>query len=200
MPSVDDEGNLESLYSKVDKIGKFWKTNKADDNLARYIPNLTEVSRQNQIAGTHLRKAFASQTYSYKKTVEFVIELVANTYSNYSTMCLVLLLQFTKKDKATQMDADLMVVNNFFGHWIKDIDNKRHPGDTRILPTNNSVDIYQYLAQQLKYLPEMSLYTVAKTFLYSRKSVYLEDGKVRRDLTNATAGKQTDLNLTDCRF
>ena len=200
MPSVDDEGNLESLYSKVDKIGKFWKTSKADDNLARYIPNLTEVSRQNQIAGTHLRKAFASQTYSYKKTAEFVIELVANTYSNYSTMCLVLLLQFTKKDKTAQMDADLMVVNNFFGHWIKDIDNKRHPDDTRILPTNNSVDVYQYLAQQLKYLPETSLYTVAKTFLYSRKSVYLEDGKVRRDLTNATAGKQTDLNLTDCRF
>ena len=42
--SIDDEGNLESLYSKVDKIGKFWKVGKADDNLARYIPNLTEVS------------------------------------------------------------------------------------------------------------------------------------------------------------
>ena len=101
MPSIDDEGNLESLYSKVDKIGKFWKVGKADDNLARYIPNLTKVSRQNQIAGTHPRKAFASQTYSEKKNLEFVIELVANTYSNYSTMCLVLLLQFTKKDRTT---------------------------------------------------------------------------------------------------
>ena len=200
VPSVDNEGNLESLYSKVDKIGKFWKVGKADDNLARYIPNLTKVSRQNQISGTHPRKAFASQTYSDKKNLEFVIELVANTYSNYSTMCLVLLLQFTKKDKTTQMDADLMVVNNSFGHWIKDIDIKRHPDDTRILPTNSSVDVYQYLAEQLKYLPETSLYTVAKTFLYSRKPVYLEGGQVRRDLTNATAGKQTDLNLTDCRF
>ena len=46
MPSIDDEGNLESLYSKVDKIGKFWKTSKADDNLTRYIPNFTEVSIQ----------------------------------------------------------------------------------------------------------------------------------------------------------
>ena len=90
-----------------------------------------------------------------------------------------------------------MVVNNFFGHWIKDIDIRRYPGDTRILPTNNSVDVYQYSPQQLKYLPETSLYTATKKFLYSRKSVYLEDGKDRRDHTNAMAGKRTDLNLTD---
>ena len=25
VPAVDDEGNLENLYSKVDKIGVFWK-------------------------------------------------------------------------------------------------------------------------------------------------------------------------------
>ena len=29
VPAVDDEGNLENLYSKVDKIGEFWKTGKA---------------------------------------------------------------------------------------------------------------------------------------------------------------------------
>ena len=52
MPTVDKESNFENLNSKVDKIGKFWKTGKVDENLARYIPNLTEVSRQNQIAGT----------------------------------------------------------------------------------------------------------------------------------------------------
>ena len=32
-PTVDDEGNLENLYSKVDKIGAFWKTGKADEDL-----------------------------------------------------------------------------------------------------------------------------------------------------------------------
>ena len=46
-------------------------------------------------------------------------------------------------------------------------------------------------------MPETSLYTVTKKFLYSRKPVYLEDGKDRKDHTNAMAGKRTDLNLTD---
>ena len=53
-------------------------------------------------------------------------------------------IQFTKKlNKAQQMDANMITVNNFFGHWFTDIDIRRYPDDTRILPTNNNVDIYQ---------------------------------------------------------
>ena len=40
------------------------------------------------------------------------------------------------------MDAQMMKVNNFFGHWFTDIDIRHYPDNTRILPTNNSVDIY----------------------------------------------------------
>ena len=94
---MDDEGNFENLYRKVDKIGAFWKTGKADEDLLRYIPNILTVTRQNQIAGTISRKAFAPVPYSDKKTLEFVLELTANTYSNYGSMELVLPIQFTKK-------------------------------------------------------------------------------------------------------
>ena len=49
------------------------------------------------------------------KILEFVLELTANTYSNYSSMELVLPIQFTKKaNKAAQMDGDIITVNNFF--------------------------------------------------------------------------------------
>ena len=40
------------IYSKVDEIGAFWKTGKADEDLSRYIPNILPVMRQNQIVGT----------------------------------------------------------------------------------------------------------------------------------------------------
>ena len=98
VPAIGDEGSLENLYSKVDKIGAFWKTGKADEDLSRYIPNILPVTRQNQIAGTIPRKAFVSVTYSDKKILEFVLELTANTYSNYSSMELDLPIQFTKKN------------------------------------------------------------------------------------------------------
>ena len=73
-----------------------------------------------------------------------------------------LLLKFTKKtNKAVQIDAQMMTVNSFLGHWFTDIDIRRYPDDMMLLPTNNSVDIYQYSNAQMKYLPEKS---VKKTF------------------------------------
>ena len=113
--AVDYDGNLENLYSKVDKIGVFWKTGKADEDLSRYVPDILPVTRQNQIAGTIPRKAFASVTCSDMKMLEFVLEPTANTYSNYSSMELILPVQFTKKiNKTAKMDADIITVNNFF--------------------------------------------------------------------------------------
>ena len=195
--AIDDEGNLENLYSKVDKIGAFWKTGKADEDLSRYIRSILPVTRQNQIAGTIPRKAFASVTYSGKKISEFVLELTANTYSNYSSMELVLPIQFTKKTTSTsQMDGNLITVNNFFGHWITDIDIRRYPDDTRILPTNNNVDVYQFSNSQLKYLPKNSVATLLKSFLYSNKAVYLDANVDRRLSNNDDINKRSDPNLT----
>ena len=51
VPSIDNEGNLESLIGKVDKVGGFRKTGKADGDLARYLPNILPIARQNQVAG-----------------------------------------------------------------------------------------------------------------------------------------------------
>ena len=36
VPSINDEENLENLIQKVDKVGEFWKTGKADGDLSRY--------------------------------------------------------------------------------------------------------------------------------------------------------------------
>ena len=92
-----DEGNLETLIGKIEKVGGFWKTGKADGDLARYLPNILPVTRQNQVAGQLPRKAYVSVTYSDKKILEFTLENTANTYTNYSSMEIVLLIQFTKK-------------------------------------------------------------------------------------------------------
>ena len=116
VPSINDEGTLENLIVKVDKVRGFVATGKADGNLSRYYPNILPITKQAQIAGELPRKSYPSITYSDKKQFEFVLDLFANTYSNYSTMEICLPLKFTKKtNKALQMDAQMMtVVNNFF--------------------------------------------------------------------------------------
>ena len=119
VPSINDEETLENLITKVDKVCGFIATSKADADLSRYYPNILPITRQSKIAGELPRKAFASITYSDKKQLEFVLDLTANTYSNYSSMEICLPLKLTKKsNKALQMDAQMMTVNNFFGLLI----------------------------------------------------------------------------------
>ena len=128
------------------------------------------ITRQSQIAGELPRKAYASVTYSDKKQLEFVLDITANTYNNYSSMEICLPLKFTKKsNKALQIDAQMIIVNNFLRHWFTDIDIRRYPDDMRVLPTNNSVDVYPYSNAQMKYLPEKSVKKLLKTMPYPNK-------------------------------
>ena len=197
IPSINDEGTLENLISKVDKVGKFIGTGKADEDLSRYYPNILPITRQAQIAGELPRKSYASVTYSDKKQLEFVLDLTAGTYTNYSTMEMCLPLKFTKKtNKASQMDDHMMTVNNFFGHWFTDIDIRRYPDDMMILPTNNSVSIANYSNAQMKHLPAKSVKKLLKTMLYYNIDVvYNQDDMDRRSYNSATDKDRTDPNL-----
>ena len=106
-------------------------------------------------------------------------------------------LQFTKRTaKNTAMDPLMITVNNFFGHWFTDIDIRRCPDDMNILPTNNSVDIYNYSNAQMKYLPEKSVKKLLKNMLYCNKPVYLDGDTDRRSNNDDTAADRTDENLT----
>ena len=62
-----------------------------------------------------------------KKTLEFNLLLEANTYTNYSSLMLVLPIYIKKATDATaNIDATMMVVNNFFAPWLKELDIKHY--------------------------------------------------------------------------
>ena len=106
-------------------------------------------------------------------------------------------LQFTKRTaKNTAMDPFMITVNNFFGHWFTDIDIRRYPDDMNILPTNNSVDIYNYSNAQMKYLPEKSVKKRLRNMLYCNKPMYLDGDTDRRPNNDDTAADRTDENLS----
>ena len=47
--SIDNTSNLKNVFGKVDKLGDLWDRGQADASLIRYIPGLSNVSRQGQI-------------------------------------------------------------------------------------------------------------------------------------------------------
>ena len=196
VPSINDDGNRQTLIDKVDKVSNFWKTGKADGDLIRYIPNILPVTRQSLISGIDPRQAYANETYTDKKTLDFTIKLAPNTYTNYATMEIVLPIKLMKKSNtSTDIDGNLIPVNNFFCRWFTDIDIKRYPDDLRILPTDKTIEIHDYAEGQLKYLPKDSLKKIRKSILYTNSAVYLSGDDDRRNNNAATEALRGDGNL-----
>ena len=80
-------------------------------------------------------------------------------------MAIVLPIYFNKStDK--NADVDAVTVNNFFSRWLKEIYIRRYPDDVRILATNNTVEVYNYIAQQIKHIPTKSLDDIKETIIY----------------------------------
>ena len=196
VPSINDDGNVQTLIDKVDKLGNFWKSGRADGDLIRYIPNILPVTRQNLINGIDSRQAYANETYTDRKTLDFTIKLAPNTYTNYATMEIVLPIKLMKKsNRSTAIDGNLIPVNNFFCRWFTDIDIKRYPDDLRILPTDKTIEIHDYAEGQLKYLPKDSIKKIRKPILYTNNVVHLPRNNDRRPNNADTEAARGDGNL-----
>ena len=176
VPTVDNVANFRNAFSKVDKLGNLWDKGEACAGFARYIPGLTDASRQGQIYNIEPKKAYAAQRYVDQKTLEFTVTLAANTCTNYRSVVVISQIQIKKTpDKTADIDATMITVNNFFVCWLKEVDIKRYPDDVRITPTNNTVSIADYYAQKIKHTPNKSFDNIKKTLLYDKEgSIYLK--------------------------
>ena len=53
---------------------------------------------------------------------------------------------YVKKEMVAtaNIDATITVLNNFFVHWLKELNIKLYPDEIFVLWTNNTIDIYRY--------------------------------------------------------
>ena len=199
--AVDYSTNFASLDKKIDNFMKLFDQGKGPVELVRYIPGLTKPLFQGQIDGTQEKKAFADDTYKDLKTAEFTIQLSSNHYMNFNNVHIVFPLKIKKKTNvANDILATEITVNNFFAHWIKEIDIKRLGDDVPVLPTTNTIEIYKYSDAMLKHVPKKALKVIENDLLYSRKKIKLPAGEERRDehAANAeNANNRTDDNIDE---
>ena len=76
-------------------------------------------------------------------------------------------------NKASNIDADLITVNNFFAYWVKEVSITKYGSDKELPPTFSPYEVYQYADSMLKHLPKDALKTIEKTHLYSKEPVFL---------------------------
>ena len=186
--AVHYSADFDHLFKKSENLEKFFETGKAS--------GLTKPLYQGQLKGTTERKAFADDTYKDLKVAEYTIQLLNNEYMNFHNLHLVFPMKIKKKSNvANDILAGEITVNNFFAHWIKEIDIKSLSDDVPILPTTNTIPIYRYSDRLLKHMPKDSLAIIENDFLYSKKKVKLPADEDKRD-THTAAGEDAD-NRTD---
>ena len=196
--SVDFGTQFNGLVKKADNLQNFIEKGEAEGGLLRYLPGLPLPLYPGQIRGTIEKKAFADDTYKDFKTAEFTIQLSANQYMNFHNVHLVFPLKIkSKTNTANDIATTATVVNNFFEHWIKEIDIKRLGDDTPILPTSNTVDIYKYSDAILKHIPKEVLKVIKNDLLYSKKQVKLPDGEERRKKHTPSGGGDATERIDD---
>ena len=184
--SVDYSTQFEGLVKKADHLQNFLEKGTAESPLLRYLPGIAKPLYQGQIKGTIEKKSYADDTYKDLKTAEFNIQLSSNQYINFHNLHIVCPLKINDDDD--NIDATLITVNNFFAHWIKEIDIKKLGDDTPVLPTTNTVEIYKYSDALLKHIPKKALAVIENDLLYSKKKVKLPDGEDRPKRHTAAGG------------
>ena len=101
----------------------------------------------------------------------------------------------SKKATNNVQNVDVITVNIIFCHWLKETDARCYTDNVRILPTNNTVEIFQYAAQRLKHLPNKSLHDITETLLYEKKAVNLNVNRDRRSNTSTPPADRTDASF-----
>ena len=142
---------------------------KHDADLAKHIPGLTELAIQGMLDDIDTREKVAYPSYKDKEQLDFQILLTENYYVNPANIHICFPIKIKKKsNNNSDIDGDLITVNNFFAHWIKEISNAKYGSDKELPPSFSPWEVYQYSDQMLKHLPTDALKTIQKHYYLAK--------------------------------
>ena len=213
--AFDTNGQLSSIdrtaskfinaTEKVQKIKRLINTGEYATDLSKYIPKMLNLVFQGMIENIDTKEQVANISYKDMENLEFQIML-----TNYTNLLYKLLYKykqyahklFNENKKETNEDADidtdLIPVNIFFAHLIKEINITMYGNDKQLMQTFPPYEIYQYSDAMLKYLPEKALKKIKKTMLHSNKTVsYNKSTTDMRTYHTITPDAITHDNLDD---
>ena len=130
-------------------MGKF------DADLAKYIPGLMDLAIQGMLDDIDTREKVAHPSYKDKEQLDFQILLTENYYVNPANIHICFPIKIKKKsNNSSDIDDDLITVNNFFAHWVKELSITKYGSDRELPPTFSPWEIYKYSDQMLKTSPK----------------------------------------------
>ena len=158
--------NYNDAKEKAQKIRELINIGKYDADLAKYIMDL---AIQGMLEDLDTREKVAHPSYKDKEQLDFQILLTENYYVNPANIHICFPIKIKKKsNNNSDIDDDLITVNNFFAHWVKEISITKYFSDKELPPTFSPWEVYQYSDQMLKHLPADDLKTIQKSFYLAK--------------------------------
>ena len=108
---------------------------------------------QGMLEDIDTREKVAHPSYKDMGKLDFQIFLTDNYYVNPSSIHICFPMKINKStSQRTDIDSDLIAVNIFFAHSIKEINITKYGSDKELIPTFSPYEIYQYPDSMLKLL------------------------------------------------
>ena len=112
------------------------------------------------------REKVAHSSYTDMEALGFQIIVTNNYYMNPNSIHICFPMKiFKKSNEALDTDDDLITVNNFFTHLVKEISVTKYGSDKELIPTFFPYEIYQYSDDMLKHLPKDALKKLKRQWL-----------------------------------
>ena len=148
-----DNANL-----RVKKITRLIEHGIYDAEIARYIPGTLDLVFQGMMENIKTIEHPADLLYKDKETLDFELNLDENYYTNLKGLHICFPIRFRKlSNPAQDLDPNLLPINNFFAHWIKEIDITKYGANKSLIPTTTPQEVYRYSDAMLKHLPKNAL-------------------------------------------
>ena len=149
------------------------------------------------LEGIDTRQKVAHQSYTDMGQLNFQILLTDNYCINLNSIHVSFPMKIKKKNNQNlDIDNDLITVNTFFAHFVKEVSVTNYGSDKELKPTFSPYEIYQYFDAMLKHLPKDALKTIEKTHLYSKEVVYYNGINIDRINHNGGGLTTTGMNAT----
>ena len=199
-PAVDKTtSGFDNANLKVKKIRTLKVQGIYDADITHYIPGTLDLVFHGMIEKVMTIEQSVDTTYSDKEILDFELILDNNYYTNLKSLHLCFPIRFKKLSNiAHNLDVDIYLVNNFFAHWIREIDVTKYGTNKSLIPTTTPKEIYRYSDSMLKHLPKNALKIIEKDLLYSKKPVIIPGNEDRRSHNNDNEAFRTNDNFEDC--
>ena len=137
VPAIDkNASDFDKANTKVSKLKRLVTTGEYDVDLARYIPGTLELAFQGMHDDIKTVEQVVHRSYKDLETFDFNLILDKNLYTNLNSLHFVFPIKFKKKTSINlDIGEDLIPVNNFFAHWIKEISITKYGTNIELIPT-----------------------------------------------------------------